>query len=170
MIPVSTLSSWLFLVTTAVMVIGLVSIAFPFLPATLVIWLGIFLYGVGTDFVVVDSQLLLTVSALAIGTVFLDYIMAVWGHRKYHGSAWGILGALFGGFIGAIFGNFAGFVLGPIFGAVVFELLRGHDNIFSIKTDRFTIIGYIGGTLVKFVASVAMIGLFLWELAQHPTP
>jgi len=170
MIPGSVLSSGLFLATAAVMTIGLVSIAFPFLPATLVIWLGIFLYGVGTDFAVIDSQLLLTASVLAIGTVFLDYIMAVWGHRKYRGSLWGIFGAIFGGFIGAIFGNFAGFVLGPIFGAVVFELLHGHDNIFSIKTERFTIIGYVGGTFVKFTASIAMIGLFLWELAQRPMP
>lgn len=164
----TTFSSGLFLVTLAVMAIGLVSIVFPFLPATLVIWLGIFLYGVGTNFETISTQFLLTVSLLAIGTVILDYIMAVWGHRKYHGSLWGILGAIVGAFIGAIFGNFAGFVLGPIFGAIIFELLRGHDNIFSIKTERFTIVGYIGGTLVKFAASVAMIGLFLWELAQHP--
>ncbi len=167
---VSVFSSGLFFATMAVMVIGLVSIVIPFLPATLVIWLGIFLYGVGTNFAVVNSQLLLTVSVLAFGTVFLDYIMAIWGHRKYHGSLWGILGALVGGFIGAVFGNFAGFVLGPIFGAILFELLRGRDNIFSIKTERFTIVGYIGGTLVKFAVSIAMIGLFLWELAQHPTP
>lgn len=168
MIPGSIASSALFIVSLVVMAIGLVSIIVPFLPGTLVIWLGIMIYGLGTNFTVINLQLLMTVSILAIGTIFLDYVMAIWGHRKYHGSLWGICGAVLGGFIGSMFGNFLGFVLGPILGAVLFEILRGRDNIFSIKTERFTIVGYIGGMLVKFSVSIAMIGLFLWQLAQHP--
>ncbi len=152
------------------MLVGFVSILFPYLPSVLVIWLGAFLYGVGTNFEVVDAPLMLVISALAFGTVLLDYFSNAWGHRKFRGSVWGVLGALLGGFVGSVFGPFGGFVVGPIFGAIVFEMIRGRDNIFGIETDHFTIVGFIGGTLVKFAVGVAMIGLFFWRLVQYPAP
>lgn len=158
------LTSAIFLATFAVTIVGLISIVFPFLPSIPVIWLGIFLYGVGTNFAVVDAQFMLLISLLAFATVFLDYTTSVWGLKKYHGSTWGIVGAVVGGLVGSLFGLLGGFVIGPIFGAVIFEMLRGRDNVFGIETDRFTIIGFIGGTLVKFSVGVAMIGLFLWKI------
>ena len=163
------LSSTLFLVTLAVTIVGLISIVFPFLPSIPVIWLGIFLYGVGTNFSVIDANFMLLISLMAFATIFLDYTTTVWGLRKYQGSMTGLLGAVVGGLFGSLFGIFTGFVVGPIMGAIVFEMLRGRDNVFGIETERFTIIGFIGGTIIKFAVGVAMIGLFLWKLVSHST-
>lgn len=160
----------LFIASLTIMLVGFLSILFPFLPSVLVIWLGAFIYGVGTDFEVVDPSLMLIISALAFGTILLDYFSNAWGHRRFRGTVWGVLGAVVGGFVGAVFGPFGGFVLGPVFGAIVFEMIRGRDNIFGIETDHFTIVGFIGGTLVKFAVGVAMMGLFLWRLALNPSP
>ncbi len=162
------ISSALFLATFAVTIAGLVSIVFPFLPAIPVIWLGIFLYGVGTSFAVVDASFMLLISLLAFATVFLDYTTSVWGMREYRGSFLGIVGAVVGGLLGSLFGLLGGLVIGPVTGAIVFEMLRGRDNVFSIETDRYTIIGFIGGTIMKFSIGVAMIGLFVWRLVQGP--
>lgn len=160
------LSSAIFLATAAVMIIGLISIILPFLPSIPVIWLGIFLYGVGTNFAVVDAPFMLLISLLAFATIFLDYTTTVWGLKKYHGSGWGILGAVLGGIVGSLFGILGGLVIGPVFGSIIFEMLRGRDNVFGIETDRFTIVGFVGGTLVKFSVGVAMIGLFLWKIVS----
>ncbi|MBI4092785.1 MAG: DUF456 domain-containing protein [Candidatus Kerfeldbacteria bacterium] len=160
----SLLTSTVFLATFAVMLVGLISIVIPFLPSIPVIWLGIFLYGVGTNFAVVDANFMLLISLLAFATVFLDYTTTVWGLKKYRGSFWGIVGAALGGFVGSIWGIFGAFVIGPIFGSIVFEMLRGRDNVYGVETERFTIVGFIGGTIVKFSVGVAMIGLFLWKL------
>jgi hypothetical protein len=163
------LTSAIFLATTAVMIVGLVSIVFPFLPSIPVIWLGIFLYGVGTNFAVVNPSFMLLISLLAFATIFLDYTTTVWGLKKYHGSLWGILGAVVGGFVGSLWGILGALVIGPVLGSVVFEMLRGRDNVFGIETERFTIVGFIGGTLVKFSVGIAMIGLFLWKVLSHLT-
>ncbi len=168
MIP-NVLTSAIFLATFAVMLVGLISIVFPFLPSIPVIWLGIFLYGVGMNFSVVDANFMLLISLLAFTTVFLDYTTTVWGLKKYRGTPWGILGAVLGGFVGSLFGILGAFVIGPIMGSVVFEMLRGRDNVFGIETERFTIVGFIGGTLVKFSVGVAMIGLFLWKIVTGTT-
>lgn len=158
------LGSAIFLATFGVTLIGLISIAFPFLPSIPVIWLGIFLYGVGTNFAKVTPSFMLLVSLLAFATIFLDYTTTVWGLKKYRGSFWGILGAVIGGLVGSIFGILGALVVGPVFGSIVFEMLRGRDNVFGVETERFTIIGFVGGTIVKFAVGVAMIGLFLWKL------
>lgn len=165
-IGTNALSSAIFVATFAVTLVGLISIVFPFLPSIPVIWLGIFLYGVGTNFQVVNSNFMLLVSLLAFATIFLDYTTAVWGLKKYRSSAWGIMGAVLGGLVGSLFGIMGGLVIGPVFGAVVFEMLRGRDNVFGVETERFTIIGFIGGTLIKFSVGVAMIGLFLWKIVS----
>lgn len=158
------LTSAIFLATSAVMIIGLISIMFPFLPSIPVIWLGIFLYGVGTNFSVVTSNFMLLISLLAFATIFLDYTTTVWGLKKYHGSLWGILGAIIGGFVGSLWGILGALVVGPVLGSIIFEMIRGHDNVFGIETERFTIVGFVGGTIVKFSVGVAMIGLFLWKI------
>lgn len=168
MIP-NVLTSAIFLATFAVTLIGLISIVFPFLPSIPVIWLGVFLYGVGTDFRVVDANFMLLISLLAFATIFLDYSTSVWGLKKYHGSFWGILGAVLGGFVGSLFGILGALVVGPILGSIIFEMVRGRDNVFGIETERFTIIGFIGGTIVKFTVGIAMIGLYLWKVVTGVT-
>ena len=169
MIGTNILTSAIFLATFAVMIIGLISIVFPFLPSIPVIWLGIFLYGVGTNFEVVNPSFMLLISLLAFATIFLDYTTTVWGLKKFHGSLWGILGAVVGGFVGSLWGILGALVIGPVFGSIIFEMLRGRDNVFGLETERFTIIGFIGGTLVKFSVGVAMIGLFLWKILSALT-
>lgn len=158
------LTSAIFLATFSVTIIGLISIVFPFLPSIPVIWLGIFLYGVGTNFQVVNANFMLIISLLAFTTIFLDYTTSVWGLKKYRGSLWGVLGAILGGLFGSLFGILGGLVIGPVFGSIVFEMLRGRDNVYGVETERFTVIGFIGGTIVKFSVGIAMIGLFLWKI------
>lgn len=161
------LTSAIFLATFAVMLVGLISIVFPFLPSIPVIWLGIFLYGVGTNFEVITPNFMLLISLLAFATIFLDYTTTVWGLKKYRGSLWGIIGAVVGGFVGSLWGILGALVIGPVFGSVVFEMLRGRDNVFGLETERFTIVGFVGGTLVKFSVGIAMIGLFLWKILSQ---
>ncbi|MFH0829397.1 MAG: DUF456 domain-containing protein [Candidatus Kerfeldbacteria bacterium] len=165
MIPEVFLSG-LFFASIIIMLVGFMSIIFPFLPSVLVIWLGVFLYAVGSSFETIDANFMLVVSVLAFGTMFLDYLSNSWGSRKFRGSYWGVLGAVLGGLVGSLFGPLGMLVIGPVFGAVIFEMVRGRDNIFGIETDHFTVVGFIGGTLVKLATGVVIVGLFIWKLMQ----
>lgn len=157
-------SATIFVSALLIIFLGLASIAIPYLPAIPILWLGIFLYGVGTNFEVIDLDFLFLISLLGLFSIVLDFIASMWGRPRYRSRFSGIFGAVLGGLIGSLFGNIGAFVVGPVIGAVVAELVQGHDNIFRIESENFTVIGYIGGTLVKLMIGIAIAGLFFWKL------
>lgn len=149
-----------------IMFIGLAAIIFPLVPSIPFIWLGIFLYGLVSDFEKVSIDFVLLVTMLGMATIILDYIAASYGVKKFRASAFGLTGALVGGLLGFAFGPLGGFVIGPLLGAIVGETLVGRDILFRYETKRYVVIGLIGGTLIKVVVGVAMVGLFFWQLVR----
>lgn len=144
--------------------VGFVGIMLPIIPSIPLIWFGIFLYGLATDFTEIDPSLLILVSILGLVVILLDYVTLIWGGRRFRASVWGVLGAVVGGLAGSCLGLLYGLVVGPLFGAIVSQLIVGRDEVFALETKRFTVIGYVGGTIIKFTVGVAMVGLFVWKL------
>jgi hypothetical protein len=143
---------------------GLIAIILPFAPSIPTVWLGIFLYAVSHGYVTVDQRFLMTVSIIALSTIVLDYTLSRSGIKKLRAGGWGIFGAVLGGLFGMLFSPVATYLVGPIIGAIVLELLVGRDQVYSFKSGNYTIIAFMGGTVVKLVASIAMIGLFILRL------
>ncbi|USN53385.1 MAG: DUF456 family protein [Candidatus Nomurabacteria bacterium] len=149
-----------------IVLVGFVGIAFPIVPSIPLIWFGILLYGIATDFSLVTPSFLLIISVLGLVVVLLDFVAYLWGGKQFRASLWGVLGAVIGGIIGSFFGLLFAFVVGPFFGAVVSQLVVGRDRVFAVETKHYIIIGYMGGMIIKFAVGVAMIGLFLWQLLR----
>ncbi len=145
-------------------VVGFGGILVPLIPSIPFIWFGIVLYGIATDFSVVNASFLLLISILGLTVVLLDFIAHLWGGKEFRASFWSVIGAVLGGIAGSFFGYLFGFVVGPLVGAIVSQLLIGRDTAFALETKRYVIIGYVGGTIIKFTVAVAMIGLFLWRV------
>ncbi len=143
---------------------GFVAILLPIMPSIPLIWFGIFLYGLATNFKEIDQSLLILISILGLVVIMLDYVTLIWGGRNFRASLWGILGAVVGGLAGSFLGWLYGLVIGPLFGAILSQLIVGRDQVFALETKNFTVIGYVGGTIIKFTVGVAMVGLFLWKL------
>lgn len=154
------------IVSLALILGGLVSIIFPIAPSIPTVWFGIFIYAIAHDYVGIDQQLLMIISVIALATIVLDYTMSKGGVAIFKAGPWGILGAVIGGLIGAFFGPFGTYLVGPILGSVVVELLHGRDRVYSYQAGNYTIIAFMGGTLIKLVAALAMIGLFILRLQQ----
>ncbi|MFA6511848.1 MAG: DUF456 domain-containing protein [Patescibacteria group bacterium] len=152
----------LFWVTLVIVTAGFVGIFFPLVPNIPLIWLGILLYAAISGFEEVTNEFILFISFLALITIFLDFISARWGVRKFTASGNAVIGAVLGGVIGSLFGQLWAFFMGPLLGAVLFQLFTGHDTIWSIRGDRFHIIGFMGGSVMKLVIAITMIGMFLW--------
>lgn len=152
------------LLSTILILGGFIAIMFPFAPPIITIWFGIFLYAISQDFATIGQNYMLTISLIAVGTVILDYTLSRSGSRRLQAGPWGVLGAVLGGLIGYIFSPIHAYLTGPIVGAIVFELLRGHDQVYSYKAGNTTIVAFMGGTLVKLVAGVAMTGIFILRL------
>lgn len=143
---------------------GVIAIIFPFTPSILTIWFGIFVYIMGHGELTTGQNFFIIVSTIAFGTMFLDYTLGKSGMGKLRAGPWGVAGAVLGGLVGSFFGTVTSYIIGPIIGAIVFELLHGHDQVFSYSTGKYTVVGSVGNTLIKLLSSIIMISLFALRL------
>lgn len=144
--------------------IGFFSIFLPVAPSIPLIWFGIFVYAISHGYTQITRSFMAGVSLIAVGTIFLDYTLYKFGIRKFRAGAWEVVGALIGFVAGSFLSPLASIVIGPIVGAVVFGALRGNDQVYSFKTGNTTVVAFMGGTIVKLAAALAMVGLFILRL------
>lgn len=149
-----------------IMAVGLGAIVLPLLPSIPLIWLSIFLYALVSDFQKISVDFILLSTLMTIAVVVIDYIASSYGIKRFRASVFGLVGALIGGLVGFAFGAFVGLVVGPLLGAVMGETLLGRDILFSYQTKKYIVIGMVGGTFIKVVVGVAMVGLFIWQLVR----
>lgn len=145
---------------------GLFSIAFPIAPSIPTIWFGIFIYAAAHNYLGINQQFMLIVSVIALSTIVLDYALSRSGVQKMRAGPWGIVGAVVGGAAGTLLGPIGTYLAGPILGAIIAESLRGRDRVYAYQSGNYTIVAFMGGTIIKLVAALAMIGLFILRL-QH---
>ena len=143
---------------------GFVAIVFPFAPSIPTIWFGIFLYAISHQYIAVNQSFMVLVSVIALGTIILDYTLSRAGAQKLMAGPWGVMGAVLGGLLGTFFGPVATYIIGPLTGAMVAELLHGRDRVYSYKAGEYTIIAFMGGTVIKLLAGIIMVGLFILRL------
>lgn len=143
---------------------GLIAILLPFAPSIPTIWFGIFVYAISHHFDVVTRNFLALITIIALFTIFLDYTLSRSGVQKIRAGGWGIAGAAIGFFIGSFFGSIVQFIIGPVLGAIIGESLHGRDQVFAFKTGNYTVVAFMGGTIIKLVAAIIMIGLFFMRL------
>lgn len=143
---------------------GVIAIFLPFGPSIPLIWLGIFVYAFGHQWMTITQTFMALVTGIALFTIFLDYTLYRFGIRKFRAGAWGVIGAIVGFIVGSFINPIVQFVVGPVFGAIAFESLRGRDQVFSFKAGNTTVVAFMGGTIVKLAAAVAIIGLFILRL------
>ena len=106
--------------------------------------------------------LLLTAAVMVVVTVF-DYLLPVWGTRKWGGSRAGALGALAGILIGLFFLPI-GIIVGPFAGAVAGELITGRDRDAALRSGFGSFVGFIVGVGAKLAVGIAFSFYFIKEL------
>lgn len=154
----------IFIGSWALIIGGVASIFFPIVPAVPIIWMGIFVYGLQHDFLNSGRTFLMVVTAVALGSIVLDYTLGRYGLQKFRLSIWAIFGALVGIAVGWFFNPIIAYLVGPVVGAIIGETLHGHDQVFSYRTQHYTVVGFMGGTVIKFLAAIIMIGLFVLRI------
>lgn len=148
----------------AVMLVGLAGIVTPRFPGIHLVWFGIFLYAVVTGFAKITPAFLAAMAVIVLLSYALDYWNVRLGMKRFHATWHGVVGAVIGGLSASFFGIVPGLTIGPLFGAIVGEMLAGRDSVFSMETEKFRIVGYVGSTVVKIMFGVAMIGSWIWQL------
>jgi uncharacterized protein len=159
------LSTTIFGITLAIMLVGLIGLIVPIFPGITVIWLAALGYGVATGFTTLGWVLFAVITILFITGATIDNVLM---NAKAHkaGAAWStlFLGVL-AGILGTIFfPPFGGLIAAPL---VVFllEYLRQRDFKKALASLKGMAIGWGSAFVVRFLIGAAMIGVWLvWAI------
>jgi uncharacterized protein len=151
------------LVSTALILLGLAGIVLPALPGTLFVWAGIALGAWIDDFQRVGWFAVGAVTFLAILAFVLDYVSAVLGAKRVGASRQAIWGAAIGTVAGIFMGIVGVFVM-PLVGAAAGEYLARREHGRALHVGVATWLGLMAGMLAKFVLAFVMIGIFIVAL------
>jgi uncharacterized protein YqgC (DUF456 family) len=143
------------------MILGILGSLLPALPGPPISWVGLLLLylcpGIEKNYWILGITLV-----IAVVIAILDYIIPAKGTKRFGGSKYGIWGTN----IGLIVGIFApipfGFIIGPFVGALIGELIYDRkDSTRATKAAIGSFVGFLAGTFIKFVVSIAYLGLFI---------
>lgn len=150
--------------------IGIAGAFLPVIPGPPLAFLGLLaMHYAGVDYEMSSSMLWLAGISAVIITV-LDYVIPIWGTKKFGGTKWGTrgstIGLLAGLFGGSLFGPLAPFaiILGPFFGAVIGELIGGASQGVAFKSGLGAFLGFLAGVFIKFVYAFWALLYFAWQL------
>jgi uncharacterized protein YqgC (DUF456 family) len=144
------------------MLIGIIGCLVPILPGPPLSYLGLISLHV-TRFGHFSTTVLIALGVVTLVVTILDYIVPVWGTKKFGGSKYGTRGATVGLVIGLFLGP-VGIIIGPLFGAIVGELIFRDDMGYALKAGFGSLLGFLTGIGLKLAASFVMTFYFVKEL------
>ncbi len=149
--------------SVALIVLGLAGTVLPVLPGTLLVWAGIVLGAWIDDYARVSVGTVVVISVLAVLAWALDYAAGLLGARSAGASRQAMVGAAIGTVVG-LFMGLVGVLFMPLVGAAIGEYLARQDHSRAARVGLATWVGLLVGLLAKVVLSFTMVGLFVAAL------
>ena len=153
----------LWLLSAALILIGIAGTVLPALPGTALVLAGIVLGAWIDDFTRVGWFAVAAVTVLAILAWAMDYVAAMLGAKRAGASRQAIVGAALGTVAG-VFTGLVGLLFMPLVGAAVGELIARRDANRAARVGIATWIGILLGLIAKVVLAFVMVGVFIGAL------
>ncbi len=144
------------------MIVGILGCVLPFMPGPPLNYIGILLLHFTATFQFTNRFLLIW-AIITVVVIALDYVIPVWGTKKFGGSKQGVWGSVIGLIAGMFFFPPIGIIIGPFAGAVIGELIAGKDSKAALKSGFGSFVGFLAGTIFKLIAS----GMMTWYFAKE---
>jgi uncharacterized protein len=151
----------LLILAVILIILGIIGCMAPVLPGPPLSYLGLVLLHI-TKFADFSNTLLITLAAIVVVVSILDYIVPVWGTKKFGGSKYGTRGATVGLIIGLFLGP-VGIIIGPFIGAVVGELIFKDDMKYALRAGFGSLLGFLTGIGLKLATSFVITFYFVKE-------
>lgn len=150
-------------VALLVMGLGVAGSVLPGLPSTPLVFAGALAHKLYFGNASAEWWVIGLLGAFMLVSLLLDYLASVYGAKRL-GATWrGMVGAVVGGLIGLFFG-LPGLLIGPFAGAMLFEMVAGRDLKAASKAGLGATLGLVAGALGKVGCSVAMTGVFAFNV------
>jgi uncharacterized protein YqgC (DUF456 family) len=156
-------------------IVGLVGSILPGLPGPPISYLGLLLIH-WTRFAQFSTNLMLVWAIVVLIVAVLDYVVPIWGTKKYGGTSAGIRGSTIGLIIGVILLPMMGIVLGPFgiigilggpfIGAWIGEKYAGQNRDKALRAAVGSFIGFLAGTFMKLAVSFILAFYFFRAVWQ----
>ena len=145
-------------------ILGILGCFLPIIPGPPISFLALILLDL-TEKNPFDSDTLWTWGIVTATVTALDYIVPIYGTKKFGGTKRGVWGSTIGLVVGLFFFPPFGIIIGPFVGAFLGEMSTGKaDNKMALRSAFGSFIGFVVGTLLKLVASVWMAWLFFTNI------
>ncbi len=155
--------TWVWLISTLLILVGLVGLVAPLLPGTILIFAGVAFAAWAEDFSRISG---LTVGFLAFLTALawiLEYVAGLLGAKAAGASRAALVGAAAGTVLGVVSG-FWGLLFFPLVGAFAGEFYARGNALGAGRVSLATWVGILVGTIAKIAIGFMMVGIFLGAL------
>jgi uncharacterized protein YqgC (DUF456 family) len=163
----------LIIIGIVLLIIGLIGCVLPVLPGQAIAYLSLIMLEL-TEEAPFEEDFLVIMALIMIGVTVLDYIVPVWGTKKFGGTKRGLWGSAIGLIFGIIILPFAGItvgpfgifgiILGPFVGAYIGESMGGTESNKAFRAAFGSFIGFITGTIMKLAYSAIVAYFFFSNL------
>lgn len=146
------------------MLVGIAGCIVPIIPGPPISYIALLLLQL-TDNPPFESRFLWIWAIITAAVTALDYVIPIYGTKKFGGTKRGVWGSTIGLFVGLFFFPPFGIILGPFIGAFIGEMSTGKsDNKSALKSAFGSFVGFVAGTLLKFIACFMMAYYFFTNI------
>lgn len=155
----------LLVIAGILILVGIGGCVLPVIPGPPIAYLGMLLMHFAGESYSFSTRMLLLSAFLAILITIVDYIVPIYGTKKFGGTKYGTWGSTIGLIVGLFFGPF-GIILGPFIGAVIGEKATGMATQPALRAGLGSFIGFLTGVMIKLAYSLWVAFLFVRELVN----
>jgi uncharacterized protein YqgC (DUF456 family) len=147
---------WLWITIGIILcIVAIAGSILPLLPGPPVAYVGLLLQQL-RDPNPFSTKFLLIWAAIVVVSLVLDYLIPIWGTKKFGGTKYGVWGCTLG-FLLAFWMGPWGVIIGPFLGAFAGEMLAGQDSRKSFKAALGSFVGFLLGSFLKLVICFFML-------------
>jgi len=141
-------------------IFGILGCLLPIIPGPPLSYIGLLLLHAAPKYQF-SSKFLIIMAIIALAVTVLDNFMPAWSAKRSGGSKRAVWGAMLGLGAGMLIFPPWGLLIGPFLGAVIGELSTGKGSSEALKSGLSTFIGFLGGVVIKLMASGVMFWYFI---------
>lgn len=154
----------IWLVIVVLFIASFVGLLYPIIPSSLLIWVGFLLY----HFIIDSTSLNLFFWSVMVGWTIVvlvaDIIANSFFVKRSGGSKWGERGAAIAVIVGSFIIPPFGIIIIPFITVLAIEMVQKNTIQKAFKTALGSLLGFLGGTLVKIIIQTIMIIWFIIEV------